>query len=447
MGQKIQSVLYSQQRFSSGEKTLFSKTNKENYNILSCNQKFKNKNYKQAANCFQELVKANPKEPEPLIYYNNSLARDRGNFLTIAVVVPTDNNNMERAKKILRGVAQAQNEYNKKTDFSQNNKSRLLEIIMANDNNKPKISKKVAQEIVQKTSILGVIGHNSSDATDATLEVYEKANLPVISSTSTSTELKSDTFFRTVIDNSVMTQKLAEYIQSQSIEKIVIFYNKESVFSGNLKDYFDSHLKTLKSSIKVTSINLNQPPFDIKQKVQGAVDNQVEVGMLFSNLEKIDLAVQIAQANDQLPESQRLKLFAGDPLYDCDTLNKDKQAFKGLILAVPWHKELPAAQTFVTEPRDLWGEEEEIDWRTATSYDAAKAFIYALSNSGDNPSRTTVLEKLKEVNLPSNKTSGQNLRFNPDREIIGEAILVEVVESKGNPDCPNSNLDFRLVEE
>ncbi len=382
------------ERFSSGDKILFKNASNENYNdeFSKCNQKFKSKD-ESATNCFEELVKAYRSQPEPLIYYNNSLARSHDNPLSIAVVVPA-NTSIERAKEILRGVAQAQNEYNQ----SQNN-IRLLEIIIVNDSNDEKISPKVAQVIVKNQDILGVIGHNSSDATKAALEVYEKETLPVISSTSTSTELNSSAFLRTVIDNSVMTKKLAEYVQSLSIEKIVIFYNEKSIFSKSLKEFFDFDLNNLKPNIQVKDIDLTLPFVDINKEVKVAVDNQIEAGMLFSDLGTIDLAIEIAKANSELPENQKLRLFGGDTLYSCDTLNKGKQAVKGLILAVPWHEELDTAEEFVKRAEALWGKGEEINWRTATSYDAALAFIDALSNSGDNPTRPRVLAELKNVNL------------------------------------------------
>ncbi|MDY7008046.1 MAG: hypothetical protein SWX82_29960 [Cyanobacteriota bacterium] len=111
-------------------------------------------------------------------------------------------------------------------------------------------------------------------------------------------------------------------------------------------------------------------------------------------------------------------------------------------LTIPWYKGLETAKPFVVRAKALWGG--EVGWRTATSYDATKAFIDALSKSGDNPTRAKILEKLQDVYLPVNETSGKSLRFSPEGEREGEAFLVEVVESD-NPDC--SNLDFRLLEE
>ncbi|MCL2930825.1 MAG: ABC transporter substrate-binding protein, partial [Trichodesmium sp. MAG_R03] len=429
-------------RFSSGEQRIFDKYNNKDDNdqFLICNNKFKKSNYKEAVNCFDKLRNSNRNDPEPLIYYNNSLARENNNNpLKIAVVVPADRNS-KRAKAILRGVAQAQDEYNREYYFSEN--ISLLEIIIANDSNDNEISPKVAQGIVRDKDILGVIGHNSSDATKAALEVYEKEKLAVISSTSTSIELKGDAFFRTVIDDSVASKKLAEYVKFRSIEKMVIFYNKESSFSQSINGFFDFYLTILKPDIKVKSIDLKQPSFDLDKEVSVAANNQVEAGALFANIGTIDLAIEIAKANYKLPESQRLNLIAGDSFYNCDILDKGGEALKGLILSIPWHKTLDTAKPFVARAKAQWGG--EVGWRTATSYDATKAFISALSNSGDDPTRSKVLAKLKEVNLPPDETSGQNLKFSPEGELAGQAILVEVVASQ-NPAC--SNLDFSLIKE
>ena len=254
--------------------------------------------------------------------------------------------------------------------------------------------------------------------------------------------MKDDAFFRTVIDDSVASKKLAEYVKFRSIEKIVIFYNKESSFSKSINGFFDFYLTILNLDIKVKNIDLKQPSFDLDKEVWVAAKNQVEAGALFASIGTIDLAIEIAKANYRLPENQRLNLIAGDSFYNCDILKKGGEALKGLILSIPWHKQLDIAKEFVARAKDQWGG--EVGWRTATSYDATKAFISALSNSGDDPTRSKVLEKLKEVNVPANETSGQHLKFNPEGEIAGQAVLVEVVESQ-NPAC--SNLDFSLIKE
>ena len=202
-------------RISRGDRTLFPEIN----NIFRDKgiQALQQGNYQEATTLFQQAVKANRYDPEVLIYYNNSLARQQGSPLTLAVVVPLDKSTItDTAKEILRGVAQTQNQFNKNKGLN----GRLLEIVIANDSNTEK-AKEVAQELIKDSSILGVIGHISSDATKMALPEYEKAKLAVISPTSTSILLNNPVFFRAVSSDESAGKKLAEYTyKSLKLKKI-----------------------------------------------------------------------------------------------------------------------------------------------------------------------------------------------------------------------------------
>ena len=118
----------------------------------------------------------------------------------------------------MRGVAQAQTEFNK----DQLNKPQplLLEIIIANDENEPEIAKKIAKKIINKKRVIAVIGHNSSEATEVVLPEYKKVGLAVIGATATSTELSSDNFFRIPSSNKVFGDNLAKYAKEKmNLEK------------------------------------------------------------------------------------------------------------------------------------------------------------------------------------------------------------------------------------
>ena len=409
----------------------------------------------EAGECFEELVDNYPNEPEPLIYKNNALTlnskstNSKVQIVSIAAIVSADQD--EKSKEILRGVAQAQYNFNK-NKYSSGNPRLLLEIeivddsnypelppkkvVNEDDRNDPEISLKVAREIVKNKSILGVIGNLSKDA----LGVYKQENLAVISPMSINNELKSDTLF-TTIDYKILSKKLAEYVQQLDVEKVVIFYNQKSSSSKSIKDYFKFYFP---SSKLIREVDLKQQSFE--SIVKSAIEEKFEVGILFPDSETVDSAIKIAQQNYQKPKEEQLKLLGSNYIYDCDILKKGEQAVKGLILAVPWFKGTPEAKNFSTEVKDRWGG--EVSWLTAASYDGTQAFIsaiYALSNSNENLTRYTVLQKVKEVNLPAKETSGENLRFSPEGEREGKAILVEVVDNSSNPDC--SNLDFRPVEE
>jgi branched-chain amino acid transport system substrate-binding protein len=56
--------------------------------------------------------------------------------------------------------------------------------------------------------------------------------------------------------------------------------------------------------------------------------------------------------------------------------------------------------------------------------------IKALSN---NPSLSTVLGRLENVSLSANETSGDPLKFTPEREREGQSILLQIKGGKFMP--------------
>jgi len=201
-------------RISRGNSTFFPEIN-NTYRDQGI-QAFKKGNYQEATVLFNQAVKANQNDPEVLIYYNNTLARQQGSPFTFAVVVPLDNNTTtDTAKEILRGVAQAQNQFNQNKGLN----GRLVEIVIANDSNKEK-AKEVAQKLIKDNSILGVVGHKSSDATQAALPEYAKAKLAVIYTTSTATSLDAtEELIKTLSNNpsrSTVLRKLEDVNLTES---------------------------------------------------------------------------------------------------------------------------------------------------------------------------------------------------------------------------------------
>ena len=421
-------------KISRGERTLFPKNNNpsRDQGIAA----FKNGNYQQAANLFQQARKANQNDPEVEIYYNNARARQQGSPFTLAAVVPIGTNPND-AQEILRGVAQAQNQFNNK---GLNN--RFLEIVIANDDNKES-AQQVAQQLAQDDSILGVIGHNSSDATQKALPEYEKAGLAIISPTAASILLKSSVFFRAVYSDQVTGTKLAEYtFNNLQLKRAVIFANPNSPYSNSIREVFTNRFEKLGGEVvRKPLINLTDPNFDARIEISATVyskDKFAQAAILFPDTQSTDTAIKIAteitRRNARLkddPQSGRvkdLKMLGGGSLYGNETLDKGGKNLEGLIVAIPWFRESSPAKAFAERSEQEWGG--GISWRTATSFDATQAFIKALSN---NATRTNLLEKLPSINLNKNETSGYQLKFNEEREREGQSILVQVKDGKFVP--------------
>ncbi|MDJ0729949.1 MAG: ABC transporter substrate-binding protein [Crocosphaera sp.] len=410
-------------RFSFGERRLF-----REITIKDGIDAFKEGDYEKAEVFFRQVVGADRSDPEVQIYLNNSKARQREKDpFILATVVPIDNQE-NNAKTILRGIADAQTEFNEK---GLNN--RLLEIMIVNDSNNPKISQKVAQKLANNPSVLGVIGHNASSSTKAALPEYTKAQLPVISSTSTATDLSSYVFFRTVPSNERLASCLADYTFNHNLKRLAIFYTEKA---GLNTDALSNYSITLKNDFaqnfpesieRNNLIDMSDPNFNPKDTVTFLIDQPVDGLVLFpsSNLEIVDLSLEVAKANKKLPNP--FKLLGGDTIYNAEALISGDDAVEGLVLAVPWFAKDDYSYTKRAEKR--WGG--QVSWRTATSYDATQAFIHALS---PNVTREPILNKLRQTNLPKEKTSGQPLRFFGDGERSTPPILVQVVE--GNKNAP-----------
>ncbi len=409
-----------QSNISNGDRTLFF-TIPNSYRDRGI-EAFKQGNYPQAVELFQQAMTSDRTDPEVRIYYNNAKAREKANQLNLAVVVPADNA-LNIAQEILRGVAQSQEQFNANGGFN----SRLLEVTIANDANNPEQAKQIAKKLVNDKSVLGVIGHNTSDATQAALDIYKQAPVATISPTSGSNDLKDNVFFRVVPSNAESSKKLAEYARKLSLNKVVIFYNTKDIYSNNLKEEF---LKNFQGQI-IRQIDLTDPTLNIERELKDSADKKVQAVMLFPDVEHTATALDIAKinANNRL----RLKLLGGSTVYNQKILQDGGNAIKGLVIAVPWFYQLPQAKDFFIAANKLWGG--VVSWRTATSYDATQAILEAIKASFPNPSRETVLQKLPQINLYSKQTSGNILQFQ-NRERQSLPILIQVVE-KGK---------FRILE-
>ncbi|MBW4678109.1 MAG: hypothetical protein KME52_30230 [Desmonostoc geniculatum HA4340-LM1] len=194
----------------------------------------------------------------------------------------------------------------------------------------------------------------------------------------------------------------------------------EEIYSNSLREEFE---KNFKGQI-ISKIDLRDPILNIEQELKNKdnLSQNLQAVILLPNVDHTATALDIAKVN--INHKLGLKLLGGDALYNQKTLDEGGNGVEDLVLAVPWFREAPQAKVFSQTAYKLW--EKDISWRTATSYDAAQAFMNSLSAQ---PSRETILQKLPQTNLSAKLTSGNNLKFqNGERQ--NEAILVNVESGK-----------------
>jgi branched-chain amino acid transport system substrate-binding protein len=371
--------------------------------------------YSIAQSKFEKSLQQKPNDPEALIYSNNAKAVSR-NPLKIAVTIP-GNGDTNGSREVLRGVAQAQQEINSSGGIN----SRMLMVIIVNDGNNVVTARQVAQDLVSHTDILGVVGHYSSGITLGVADIYTQGNLVAISPVSSAVQFsnKSPYLLRTVPSDSVAAKALGNYmISNLRRKKAVVYFNSESEYSKSLKGEFSGAVASQGGKV-VAEFDLASFGFNGEQSLVKAQEQGAEVIMLASDSSALDRAYQIIQSNKNV-----LPLLGGDDVYTSKTLDVTREQGQNMVLAVPWHILGAGSENFAKRSRSLWGG--DVNWRTATAYDATQALKVAM---GIDPTRQGVQKALTSSGFIASGAS-RNIAFLPsgDRNVLAQLVKI----TKGN---------------
>jgi ABC-type branched-subunit amino acid transport system substrate-binding protein len=382
--------------------------------------------YQQAIDLFEKAVDSDPTDPIAQILLNNAKAYSRGIPLKIGVVVSYAQNDfhVDASKNVLRGVADAQTKFN-----SNDRPGRLLEIIIADDLNQPERAIDIAKLLANDPNILGIIGHHSSEGTQAALPIYEEYLLPTISSTSTSSRLRSRIFFRTIGSTEIVADRYARYItDSLNLKEIVVLYHEGNEYSQTLRDDFEVAFKKRKGTIVESIPNINDPHLDIASLFKKIdIQKKAKAILTISSIETNSIALAIARENSKL-NSSRLQLLFSTSLPEQLTLEKGGDALEGILLV---HPKLGKESDYMQKARNRW-QQQEINWRVATSYDATQALIEAIRLSKD-PTRSVILDNLETIKLPVDLSSGFGLSWSGSGDrfnILSEYCISKICDRK-----------------
>jgi branched-chain amino acid transport system substrate-binding protein len=427
--------------------------------------------YKEALSRFKDAWQSDRLDPETLIYLNNALLETKKaeyHTIAVAVSIPRDQNSPvddSRAKEMLRGVAQLQTETNLGLfdindqfvkDFPGqgilNGKAingKGLKVIITNDENNKSKAKQRAEALSKLPEILGVVGHYSSEMTVATVDIYGKENLVLISPGSTTNELTKypqKNFLRTGFSVEQQSPAIAKFLQEESIKKALSFYSEGSPFSDSFHESFKNIFKQSPfygTVAKVTEFNLGKPNFDEKKAIQELRRKEELMGTTIGLVLFPD-AVGNAQNNAikliKLNDGQNWiigswGLRSPNTLKQVDTL----QPFQKFVIPVPWESSTSPNQDFFKDVKNLWGTT-SVNAVTALSYDATLALKNALEKE-KNPTPINVLKQLRSPDFRVDGGATGTIEFNPengDRKNLS-VEFVHIVE------CQTDNLDFTFV--
>ena len=373
---------------------------------------FRESQYPQAVEWLKQARKQDKSDPETLIYLNNAqLKAQNAKTFTIAVAVPLDTSSegLNLGLEVLRGVAQAQYEFN------QRQKGVGIQVLIADDANKAYRAKQIAKAVVKQQDVLAVIGHFTSDSTLAAAEIYQQNQLVFVSPTSTSEDLSAEGtsrypnfFFRTVPSDRVTAQILARYLSKQANQQsVAIFYNPRSQYSNSLQNQFRESLSKNGGTV-VEELDLSTPIINTANALDKAGKQGAKVLALFPNSQSliINKTIKLIAANQC-----RYFMVGGDTIYTPEILDLvGKEAINCLTVAVPWHSMQSPDRKFPQIAETLWGG--SVSWRTALSYDATRVLITALEKTSQ-PSRTVLQQFLSHPNFQATGATGR-LQFQPN---------------------------------
>ncbi|MEM8828317.1 MAG: ABC transporter substrate-binding protein [Cyanobacteria bacterium P01_G01_bin.19] len=329
---------------------------------------------------YRQSLAVDRNNPEALIYQNNALAI-AGEHFKIAVSVPLGSK-PNIAWEILRGVAQAQTQFNRQGGIDR----KLLLVQVVNDDNDPDVVQQVAKELAKDPKILAVVGHNDSNSSLAGAKVYQKEKLVMISPTSTSTKLSGigSHIMRTIPSVSALASKLADYAATESLTEIAICADSQDSASESFAGEFISRAN--ENGIKITDLDCDLARQDLQPSsmVNKATAQSVDALLLAPSVNKMSQAIAIAQANQQ-----KLPLLGNHSLYTYQTIKSGQSAIAGMVLPSPWLSDNEEVSSFSQTAMQYWGG--KVNWRTAMAHDATGAIIQGLLQSSDRSSLQSVL--------------------------------------------------------
>jgi branched-chain amino acid transport system substrate-binding protein len=406
------------QRLSFGEKTLIAAA--QNPHKQAAVQAFAAGDYGNASAKYDASLKIKRNDPEALIYQNNAMAIANGDFLTIAVSVPIGGN-LNVAEEILRGVAQVQQEVNERGGIN----GKYLQVAIANDDNDPVTVIQIASKLSKNQQILGVIGHNSTEASVAAAPIYQQAGLVMISPTTVGSSLSNmgSYIFRTTPDTRSTADILAHYtVESTRKSKIAICFASNAKASQSFKAAFEWSIFQAGGKVVEANCDFSQPDFNPTNISSQAISSGADALLLAPSIYDLNSAIAVVQAN-----KKRLPLLGNQTMYVFETLQQGASDANEMVLSVAWHSVANADNIFTQEAQILWGG--SVGWRTAMAYDAAKAIVIGLETGAN---RQQLQAALTNPDFSFTGATGV-VRFLPsgDRNLKGAIVKVESGRQSG----------------
>ncbi|MEM9273004.1 MAG: ABC transporter substrate-binding protein, partial [Cyanobacteria bacterium P01_F01_bin.143] len=305
-----------------------------------------------------------------------------------------------------------------------------LKIEVFNDGNNPEQAREVAQEIVQNSNSLVVLGHYYSSASLAAGKIYQEFGIPAITGSATANEVTNDNdwYFRTLLNGSSQMSFLAFYLQDVlGYSTVSLIYDSDEAYSNSIRKAFaqgaTKYQVTIQNKWDIAAENENERQRKIETLGEElAVIKPEDVGAIVV-LAVEDTAVKIITAIKR--QGLSYPIVGGDSLSagtfvqrfgDYPEEEKHPGYFTNGVYSVSqvlFDVLGESAQEFKTNFINKY--DQEPSWVAVTFYNSAKAAVAAIARAGvtGNPKmldqeRRQVRNELTLMNSLENAVEGVN---------------------------------------
>lgn len=340
----------------------------------------------------------------------------------IALAAPLTGNSAHKGKSYRQGIQL----YFDHVNATGGIKGKRLVLDEYDDQNECKqLAAQQARHIVEDNRAIAVIGHNYSDCSVSASKIYQHAQIPAISPSSTDVNLTIDNpwYFRTIFNNKTQGHFLAYYAKKVLAQTTVSIIYKDVNYGNYLTKAFEQAAHEVGIEIKYKWEFQSDAP-DLDTRLAQIVDElalKPDAGLLL-------LATHA-------PEGSKLIRLIKDHGLNFKIIGPDSFGINSLqdyFNELPREKIVPgfytdnfyttiplifdsaneAAQLFRDEYRKKY--QEEPDWHAAFAYDAAMVLGEAIKNSeaiGDSSTVEADRHKIKdylsqEMTYPNNAVHG-----------------------------------------
>jgi len=335
--------------------------------------------------------------------------------LTIAVAQPLTGPQAGRGKDLLDGAKLAVDEINK-SGFKIAGKPVTLELVSVDDKADTAVAKKVAQDLVDQ-KVFAVLGHLSSEITEATIPIYKAGDVVQMftSSAAELTKLGDGNTFRLVANDALQARAVASYATDTLRAKNVAMIHENSAYGNPMKTDVAAELAKTKKQLGVTeSVDLKATdfaPFVAKMK---AAPPDVMIAALRDH-QLLPLLTQMKAAG--LSEIPVIATSTGKTSKVAKAPVDVSRLYSTISSAEP--REFTAGPEFLAKFRSAY--KSEPVWAAHYAYDAVYVLAHTLRANG-NVDKEALRAKLRTIDAIAPVTG--TMRFNNTGEQLYGAITV-----------------------